>query len=107
MHGEERNHPKPEIYYMYIKIKVIALIINFRRNKSICNIERCKSLKRDSVSVVLALFNRINLIDLAFKIRVVNVQKVIEVLGSRIKSLDNISLIFMHKEIHAISFVAV
>ena len=41
-----------------------------------------------------------------FKIKVVNVQKVIEVHGSRIKSLDSISLIIMVKRIHEISFVA-
>ena len=35
-----------------------------------------------------------------FKIRVVNVQKVIEVPRSRIKSLDNISLIILVKRIH-------
>ena len=47
-------------------------------------IERCKSKKAASVSVVLVLFNCtkcrwINLIDHAFKIRIFNVQKIIEV----------------------------
>ena len=46
------------------------------------------------------------LFDHAFKIEVVNVQKVIEVPRSRIKSLDNISLIVMVKRIHEVSFVA-
>ena len=45
---------KRKIYY--IKIKVIALIINFRRNKSIST-ERCRSKKGASVSEILALFN--------------------------------------------------
>ena len=45
--------------------------------------------------------------DHAFKIRIVNVQKVIEVPRSRIKGLDNISLIVMAKRIHEISFVTV
>ena len=40
------------------------------------------------------------MIDHIFKIRVVNVQKVIEVPGSRIESLDNISLIIMVTRIH-------
>ena len=85
-----------------VKIKVIAFIINFKTNKSICYrigfvLERFKSKKGDSasVAVVFALFNcssgGINLFDHAFKIRIVNVQKVIEVPRSRIKSLDNIS----------------
>ena len=43
----------------------------------------------------------------AFKIRIVNVQKVIEVPRSRIKGLVNISLIIMVKRIHEISFVVV
>ena len=47
-----------------------------------------------------------NLFDHAFKIRIVNVQKVIEVPGSR-KGLDNSSLIVMVKRIHEVSFVAV
>ena len=38
------------------------------------------------------------------KIRIVNVQKVIDVPRSRIKSLDNISLIVMVKRIHKIFF---
>ena len=38
--------------------------------------------------------------DHAFKLRIANVQKVIEVPRSRIKSLDNISLIVMVKSIH-------
>ena len=47
---------KRKIYY--VKIKVIALIINLRRNKSICNRKiRCKSEKGSSVSEILALFN--------------------------------------------------
>ena len=41
-----------------------------------------------------------NLIELTFKIRFVNVQKVIEVPGSRFKSLHNVGLIFMVKRIH-------
>ena len=46
----------------------------------------------------------INLIDYAFKIRTVYVQKVIEVPGSRIKSLDDIRLIFKVMRIHEIYF---
>ena len=62
---------------IYIKIQVIALIINFRRNNPFA-IERCKSKMVASVSVALAFFNCssgdwINLIDYTFKIRVVNV----------------------------------
>ena len=49
----------------------------------------------------------VNLFDPDFKIRTVNVQKVIEVPRSRIKSLDNISLIFIAKRIHELSFVTV
>ena len=45
--------------------------------------------------------------DHVFKIRIVNVQKVIEVPRSRSKGLDNISLILMVKRIHEVSFVAV
>ena len=41
----------------------------------------------------------------AFKIRIVNVQNVIEVPRNRIKGLDNIGLIVMVKRIHEISFV--
>ena len=37
------------------------------------------------------------MIDHTFKIRIVNVQKVIEVRGSRINSIDNTSLIAMVK----------
>ena len=48
-----------------------------------------------------------NLVDHAFKISIVNVQKVIEVPRSRIKGLDNTSLIGMVKRINEISFVAV
>ena len=40
------------------------------------------------------------MIDHTFKIRVVNVQKVVEVPRCGIKSLDNISLIIMVKRIH-------
>ena len=40
------------------------------------------------------------------KISIVNVQTAIEVPRSRIKSLDNISLIVMVKRINEISFVA-
>ena len=47
------------------------------------------------VGFIQSLFRWINVTDHAFKIRVINVQKVIEVHGSRIKSLDNISLIAM------------
>ena len=46
-----------------------------------------------------------NLIDHTFRIRVVNVQKVIEVPRSGIKSLDNISLIIMVKRIMVISVI--
>ena len=51
--------------------------------------------------MLFALFNcssgggGVNLLDDALKIRIVNVQKVIEVPRRRIKSLDNISLIVM------------
>ena len=58
-HGEEGHHPKWKIYY--IRIKVIPLIIYFRRNKSIFAIGRCKYKKGASVSVELALFNYIYL----------------------------------------------
>ena len=57
--------------------------------------------------MVLALFN-CNSGGYAVKIkRVVFVQRVVEVPGSRIKNLDRISLIVMVKTIHEISFVAV
>ena len=46
-HDEERPHPKTENYY--IKIKVIALIINLGETT-----ERCKSKKGASVSEILA-----------------------------------------------------
>ena len=45
---------KRKIYY--VKTKVIALIINFRRKIPFAT-ERCKSKKGASVSEVLALFN--------------------------------------------------
>ena len=95
---------KRKIYH--IKIKVIALIINLEETNPFAT-ERCRSKKGASVFEILALFNWINLIDHTFKIRVVNVQKVIEVPRSGIKSLDNISFIIMVKRIHGISFVAV
>ena len=61
--------------------------------------------------MLITLFNcssgGIDLFDHAFKIRIVNFQNVIEVSRSRIKSLDNISLIVMVKRINEISFVAV
>ena len=41
---------------IYIKIKVITFIINFRGNTTV-KIDRCKSKKEASVSEVLALFN--------------------------------------------------
>ena len=54
-------------------------------------IERCKSNKGTSVSMVLALLNcsphdKFDWIDHAFKIRIVNVEKVIEVHGASITS---------------------
>ena len=57
------------------------------------------------VSEILAF--QVDKFDHTFKIRVVNVQKVIEVPRSGIKSLDNISLIIMVERFHEISFVAV
>ena len=54
--------------------------------------------------MLFALFNcssgggGVNLLDDALKIRIVNVQKVIEVPRRRIKSLDNISLIVIVKK---------
>ena len=47
------------------------------------------------------------MIDDTFKIRVANVQKVTDVPGNRIKSLDNTRLIIMVQRIYGISVVAV
>ena len=76
----------------FIKIKNIALSYILGEAYPFCN--RCKY--EIGVSVMFyPLLWWINLIYHAFKIRLVNIQKLIEGPGSRIKYIDNVSLIVM------------
>ena len=55
--GRTGNVPIQKRKIYYVKIKVIALIINVNETSPF-EIEKCKSVNRASVSEALALFNR-------------------------------------------------